>query len=85
MKVKEIPTPMFRQNEMTKCVCCSPPRKTLITFDPLGKEQYTCPVTKQTMRNVVFRCLQGKNCYNYRLNGYCNGHSTYLQGGLVIL
>ncbi len=45
-----IPTPMFRESEMGRCVCCTPSKRTLATLDPAGREQFTCPETRITMR-----------------------------------
>jgi hypothetical protein len=51
--LKEIGAPMFRESEMGRCVCCTPSKRTLATLDPAGREQFTCPETRITMRFSV--------------------------------
>jgi len=42
---------MFRDAEMRTCHCCHPLRsRTIITLDPSGREQFTCPKSRITMR-----------------------------------
>jgi hypothetical protein len=46
-----VPVPSFRESEMRTCQCCHPVRsRTIITVDPFGREQFTCPKTRITMR-----------------------------------
>ncbi len=58
---REIPTPTFRESEMRKCQCCTPAKRTIITLDPQGYEQYLCPRSGITMRVVG-------EAFKYRLN-----------------
>ena len=49
-----IGVPQFRESEMSRCSCCFPiASKTIVTADPLGREQYTCPKTRITMRYMA--------------------------------
>ena len=46
-----IAMPFFRELDVRyRCTCCSPSKRVIVTLDPSGYEQYTCPVTRITMR-----------------------------------
>ena len=49
---------IIHQRDLHHCSCCTPPRRTLVTLGPAGREQYVCPETKQ-----AFRWLRHVNGY----------------------
>lgn len=59
--------PKFRESEMNTCQCCHPMRsRTIVTLDPNGRAQYTCPKTRITMR------------YHDGAQTYLGGHLNFL-------
>ena len=53
--VRMVKGEFLRQSDVAyKCLCCTPAVRVIVTDDGLGREQYTCPMTRLTMR--VMEC-----------------------------
>lgn len=51
---------------MRRCSCCTPiASRTLVTIDPTGREQFTCPKTKITWRWHEMRSIGGRSGGTY--------------------
>jgi hypothetical protein len=60
--VRMIKGEFLRQSDVAyKCLCCTPAVRVITTPDPDGREQYTCPATKITMRVMECRPLPRTN------------------------
>ncbi len=79
---KSMKQPFFKQSDVKyRCTCCTPSRKQIITLDPLGREQYTCPNSRITMRHAPCKPLpytskSGKTKYR--------SGETYMAGHLIL-
>ncbi len=63
---QEIAVPFFRESEMRRCSCCFPiASRTIVTLDRSGREQFTCPKTRITMRWHEMRPIGGKSGGTY--------------------
>lgn len=63
---QEVAVPFLRESEMRRCSCCTPiASRTLVTIDPNGREQFTCPRTKITWRFHEMRAIGGRSGGTY--------------------
>ncbi len=77
-----IAQPNFRESDVKyRCTCCTPSKRVIITLDPGGIEQYSCPDSRITMRLAPCRPMP----YTDRMGRVqYKDASTYMAGHLVL-
>ena len=75
--------PTFRENDVRyKCTCCTYAKRVIITLDPGGVEQYTCPETRITMRLAPCRPMPYTDPRTGRTE--YRDASTYMAGHIIL-
>lgn len=73
---------LLKQSDVKyRCTCCTHKQRVIITLDPSGREQYTCPKTRVTMRYAEMRPLpftDARGRTQYREAG------SYMAGHLIL-